>query len=145
MLVVNKVVNFFKKYWVKVLHIAILYSIFATVALTFCCFFPSESPSDNVAFFVGVAGTLASLFSIIISAIDTTRAEEESLENKAFINKLSSNVDFLKSSTIDVKSDVHILLEGRFGHDGSAPPGEEHNEDKKSDVWENPEDEIPPM
>ena len=128
------------------MQVIAIYIIFATIALVLCVLFPSDTKNANVAFFVGVAGTLASLYSIIVSARDEARSEKESLENKAFLSEISKNVNFLRSDTRTVKSDLNDFVNKYF--ESNISPKEDESGNSKDDKstkenWGNPKDEKP--
>lgn len=130
----------------KVCWVFLIYIIMAVIALLLCWSFPSETVNGNVAFFVGVAGTLASMFSIIISARDEIRSQQESFKNEAFLNRLSDKIEFLQSDTMIVKNDLQVLLEGK---NNSSLSLDDENEDDTSqndeqNDWGKADDEVPP-
>lgn len=131
----------------KVLQVAVIYIIFAAIATVFCVLFPSDTTNANVAFFVGVSGTLASLYSIIVSARDEIRSEKESLENKTFLAEISKKVDFLQSDTKTVHANLKDFVNIYF--QSNIPSTEDECGDSKNDKtakdnWGNPDDEKPP-
>ena len=102
--------NFTIKKHRKAFSVILIYIVFAFIAVILCCLFPSADKNANVAFFVGVAGTIASLYSVYVSAKDEERAKRESKENNRFLKKLSKKLGFVLADTTCIKEDFDEFL-----------------------------------
>lgn len=131
--------------------LCIIYAIIVVLALALsltCHFLLNwNSISDFLLCFVGVSGTVASLYSIVVSVNDEIRAKKEREDSKDFFDRLSKSVGFLLSDTETVKTDLKQLLNA-YSESNISTNNEDVEEKKQPDnptvSWEKPDDENPP-
>ena len=126
----------------KAFRVISIYVIFAVIAAIFCWLFPSDTKNANVAFFVGIAGTLASLYSIYVSAQDEERSKKEREENNQFLDELSKNLGFVLGDTKYLKEGFKEFLNAYL--QSNVDDGTEKTEDASVEKWKKPNDEQQP-
>ncbi len=118
------------------------------IILSLVCHFGLQwnTISDFLLCFVGVSGTVASLYSIYVTVTDEIRSKKESEENKQFLDNLSAKLEFISSNTETIISNFDDFLTSHL--ESNIISNKDDDKPQKGmelpdDSWKKPNDENP--